>query len=83
MLYFCSEAIRYSFGPVIQKQLAELVFEWNHHHIRHCRNVEAPGGVPEELYFIPEQTGTWTILSHAYNSLMSNNFRCHQLQVSS
>ena len=31
---FSRDAVRYSFGPVIQKQLSELVTEWNHHRIR-------------------------------------------------
>lgn len=55
---------------MIQKQLMELVCEWNHHRIRHSRNVEAPGGIPEMLYFLPEQTGGY------YNIYitLSNNF---------
>lgn len=56
-MHVCSQAIRYCFGPLIQKQLEDLVYEWNHHRIRNSRNSETPGGIPEVLYFLPEQSG--------------------------
>ena len=52
---FSSDAVRYSFGPVIQKQLSQLVMEWNHHRIRKTLTAEAPGGIPEVLYHLPPQ----------------------------
>ena len=51
------DALRYCFGPVVQKQLADLVIEWNHHRVRKTATAEAPGGVPEVLYFSPESSG--------------------------
>ena len=65
--YFLSEAIRFCFGPIIQKQLDELVSEWNHHYIRESRNSETPGGVPEVLYFLPERSGESDTLLDHYN----------------
>ena len=50
---FSRDAVRYSFGPMIQKQLSELVTEWNHHRIRKISMSEAPGGLPEVLYISP------------------------------
>lgn len=64
-VYFCfnaifySEAIRYCFGPIVQRQINDLVYEWNLHRIRPSRYAEAPGGVPEVLYFIPQQSGNY------------------------
>ena len=52
-----SEAIQFCFTPIIQRQLDDLVCEWNHHRIRPSRNAETPGGIPEVLYFLSEQSG--------------------------
>ena len=38
---------------MIQKQLSDLVLEWNHHRIRNTLTAEAPGGIPEVLYHLP------------------------------
>ena len=54
-----SEAMRFSFGPIIQEELNVLVNEWNHHYIRKSRHSETPGGIPEMLYFIPEESGKY------------------------
>ena len=51
------DAMRYCFGSLIQKQLTDLVTEWNHHHIRKTATAEAPGGIPEVLYFLPGKYG--------------------------
>ena len=51
-----SDAIRYSFGPIIQKQLSDLVIEWNHHRIRSSSRADAPGGIPEILYNLPSSS---------------------------
>ena len=32
-----------------------FVNEWNHHYIRKCKYCETIGGIPEILYFLPEQ----------------------------
>ena len=51
------DAIRYCFGPLIAKELTDLVTEWNFHRIRKSANAEAPGGIPEVLYHLPDATG--------------------------
>ena len=51
------DAVRYCFGPVVTKQLADLVIEWNHHRVRKTATAEAPGGIPEVLYFSPNSSG--------------------------
>lgn len=51
------EAVRFCFGPIIQKEIDILVHEWNYHRIRESRNTETPGGIPEVLYFLPEMNG--------------------------
>ena len=62
------DAVRYCFGPLIENDLAILVTEWNHHRIRKTANAEAPGGIPEVLYYLPDSTGiilhgryTWSV----------------------
>ena len=48
-----SNAVRYVFGPLIQKEFDQFAFEWNHHTIRHSNMAELPHGVPEVLYHFP------------------------------
>ena len=50
---FCSSAVKYAFGPILQKQLDQFFLEWNHHKIRYNHMVELPSGVPEVLYNCP------------------------------
>ena len=52
-----SDAIRFSFGPLVQQELDKVVTEWNHHHIRSSSTSEVPAGVPELLYNLPELEG--------------------------
>lgn len=51
------DCLRYCFMPVIQKELAEIACEWNAHRIRPSQQAEAPGGIPDILYFVPETQG--------------------------
>ena len=51
------DAVRFSFGPIIQKELDDFALLWNNHRIRHSRMAEVPHGIPEILYFIPHQSG--------------------------
>ncbi len=51
------EALQFSFGPLIQKELDCLVMEWNNHRIRRYNLSEVPSGVPEVLYHLPETVG--------------------------
>jgi len=52
-----SDAIRFTFGPLIQKELDEFVTEWNHHWIRHSTMAELPSGIPNVLYDFPALHG--------------------------
>lgn len=47
------DALRFSFGPLIQRELTEFMREWNHHRIRHSSMAELPSGVPQILYDFP------------------------------
>ena len=57
LLHCHRNAVRYVFGPLIQKELDQFAFEWNHHHIRHSNMAELPHGVPEVLYHFPNIHG--------------------------
>jgi len=56
-LFHCSDAIRYSFGPLIQEELNRVITEWNYHRVRPSSMAEAPAGIPEVLYHLPELEG--------------------------
>lgn len=47
--------LRYCFGDVIQKDLDECVRLWNSHRIRPSRTASCPGGLPNELYYLPHR----------------------------
>jgi len=51
--YHHIEGIRYCFTHVVQNDLSQFVSFWNSHRIRHSRGAGCPGGVPDELYFLP------------------------------
>ncbi|XP_055051829.2 uncharacterized protein [Misgurnus anguillicaudatus] len=50
--------LRYCFGDVIQKDLDECVRLWNSHRIRPSRTAACPGGMPNELYYLPHRFGS-------------------------
>ncbi|KAJ8002150.1 hypothetical protein DPEC_G00176830 [Dallia pectoralis] len=50
--------LRYCFGDVVQKDLDECVRLWNSHRIRPSRTAACPGGVPNELYYLPHRFGS-------------------------
>eukprot|EP00118_Oscarella_pearsei_P006109 m.27848 g.27848 ORF g.27848 m.27848 type:complete len:68 (+) comp30403_c0_seq2:282-485(+) len=41
----------------VQKELQDITREWNFHRIKKQTHIEAPSGVPELLYFAPEEKG--------------------------
>ena len=47
---------------MIQNEITHLVTEWNHHHVRKTPTAEAPGGIPEVLYHLPETSGIHDII---------------------
>ncbi|CAL8359289.1 unnamed protein product [Arctogadus glacialis] len=50
--------LRYCFGEVIQRDLDECVRLWNSHRIRPSRTASCPGGLPNELYYLPHRFGS-------------------------
>ncbi|XP_062851516.1 uncharacterized protein LOC134314752 [Trichomycterus rosablanca] len=50
--------LRFCFSDVIQKDLDECVTLWNSHRIRTSRTASCPGGVPNELYYLPHRFGS-------------------------
>ena len=51
------DAVRYTFGPIIQQELLQFASEWNNHRIRQSSMAEVPGGIPEVLYHMPHLHG--------------------------
>lgn len=51
------DAIRFCFGNLISRELEEFMVTWNHHRIRQSNMAETPGGIPDILYHIPEESG--------------------------
>ncbi|KAL6486342.1 hypothetical protein MHYP_G00057340 [Metynnis hypsauchen] len=47
--------VRFCFRDVLQKDLDECVSLWNSHRIRPSRTASCPGGVPNELYYLPHR----------------------------
>ena len=42
---------------LVQKGLNEVKNEWNTHRIRPSRNTNVPGGIPDQLFFVPASEG--------------------------
>ena len=49
--------IRYCFMNILQKELDYVASSWNEHLIRGCNMSECPSGIPDELFFLPENSG--------------------------
>ena len=60
------DALRFCFGPIIQKELDELAVSWNNHRIRHSSMAEVPHGIPDMLYFMPHLSGKF----HGYVAII-------------
>ncbi|KAL3968992.1 hypothetical protein ACER0C_002821 [Sarotherodon galilaeus] len=50
--------LRFCFTDIVQKDLDECVKLWNTHRIRPSRTASCPGGVPNELYYLPHRYGS-------------------------
>ncbi|XP_034078839.1 uncharacterized protein LOC117550546 [Gymnodraco acuticeps] len=59
--------LRFCLVDVIQKDLDECVSLWDGHRIRPSRTASCPGGVPNELYYLPHSSS---------RSLMMNTLAC-------
>ena len=62
---FHQAALLYSFLPVIQVQLNEVVSLWNRRNIR--QSSSAPGGIPDMLFAMPQTVGL-SLQGHSVNS---------------
>lgn len=51
---FC---LQYCFMDLIQRDLDEVAMLWNSHTIRPSRMAECPSGIPDEMYFFPQNSG--------------------------
>ena len=43
---------------ILQKELNFVVSSWNEHLIRASNMSECPSGIPDEMFFLPENSGT-------------------------
>lgn len=44
--------------PILVKEAKEMLDDWNNHKIRNQKGKNRPGGVPNDLYELPEIAGT-------------------------
>ena len=51
-------SLRYCFMEILQKELNFGASSWNEHPIRASNMSECPSGIPDELFFLPENSGT-------------------------
>ena len=76
IIYICSVFGLYS--PGLQDQLDSTLKQWNSHHIRRSQNYTI-SGVPNEMYYLPEnfgyeQRGLFISDEHVNNILRQKNF---------
>ena len=45
--------------PLLTKEINEFVMHWNSHHIRPSTYAISPGGVPEDLFDMPDYYGIY------------------------
>lgn len=50
--------LEFCFQKILQAELDECVALWNKHRIRPSRLAMCPGGVPDELYYLPHRSGS-------------------------
>ena len=50
--------LRYCFMEILQKELNFVANSWNEHAIRASNMSECPSGIPDVLFFFPENSGT-------------------------
>lgn len=49
--------LRYCFMEILQKELNFVASSWNEHVIRASNMAECPSGIPDEMFFLPENSG--------------------------
>ena len=59
------DCLRFAFSDIIQADLNRTMDAWNTHRIRSAVNND--GGIPDELYFLPEISGkSYIIIIHNF-----------------
>ena len=43
--------------PLLQREMEEIIDDWNQHKIRLQKKTDRPNGVPNDLYDFPEEKG--------------------------
>ena len=56
----CTKCLAYVLVSVLQRELEEFKELWNTHTIRYNRRIEAPHGIPNDLYTMPSESGCAT-----------------------
>ena len=44
-------------APILEHELDEFVYHWNTHQIHPSRDARCPGGIPEDLFDMPQSYG--------------------------
>ncbi len=69
----CRFCVAYVYVDLIERELSEFLTTWNTHKMRKTRSANCPGGIPEDLFYLPHLVGkcyfkhwwcclTWRIL---------------------
>ena len=72
--YLCSDCLRFCFLKLLQAELDKIAVEWNYHVIHRSSMAECPGGIPNQLYFIPQLQGIvhTAIVRHGHEPIDSS-----------
>ncbi|XP_069114180.1 uncharacterized protein [Argopecten irradians] len=57
-------SIRFCFMPLLQRELDDLVVQWNSHYIAQSRQATCPGGRPDILFQLPNLQGATNCLQY-------------------
>ena len=49
--------LAYVYEPLLENSLKDFKARWNSHRIRNNRKAGCPSGVPDDLYYLPQQQG--------------------------
>lgn len=53
----CRKCLAFVLVPVLERELQAFKELWNTHTIRYNRRIEAPHGIPNDLYAMPSESG--------------------------
>lgn len=55
--FFNRWCLLYTYLPLFEKELLDLLVDYNSHKIRKQRGKQRPDGIPEDMYHFPEMHG--------------------------